>query len=101
MDVKPIARLIVPFVCLAAGCNSHDDNYIPYRLKAMDAWVYDNRTDTNHYAGRATANYLSRDKGLSQCQSLAFSVASQMNLQDWGYVCCTVTSESDCVTKVR
>lgn len=94
-----LACVVLLLLCM--GCGSQDSEFIPYGLKAMDAHVYDNRSETNHFAGRAKANYFSRADGLSQCRSMAFSLADQMGLQDWGYVCCTVTSGSDCVTKVR
>jgi hypothetical protein len=100
---KLFARHILAVLCalLLSSCDSHDSDYIPYGLKGMDAYVYDNDADVEHYAGSVEGNYLSKDDTLSGCQSLAYSTARQKNLDDWGYVCCTVTSSSSCATKVR
>jgi hypothetical protein len=70
-------------------------------IKGFDIWVYDNTADKNYYGGRVKANYFSKDDALSECGSRAYAVAREYNLSDWSYVCCTVTSSSDCVTKVR
>ncbi len=83
------------------GCESHDSDYVPYTLKGMDVWVYDNSNSAEYYGGRVDASYFSKDDALSTCSSIAYSVAREKNLNDWGYVCCTVTSSSSCVTKVR
>ena len=70
-------------------------------IKGYDVWVYDNINEKEYYGGRIKANYFSSESALSQCQKAAYYTASQYNLEDWGYVCCTITSKSDCVTKVR
>ncbi len=84
-----------------SGCDSYDSDYIPYGLKGLDVWVYDNATDKEYYGGRVEASYFSKDSAISECADLAYATANHSHLQDWGYVCCTVTSSSDCVTKVR
>ncbi len=88
---------------VSIGCNrnSYDNDFIPYGLKGLDVYVYDNRTDKEFYAGRVEGSYFSRNKTLSEAQSLASSFAQYNNLRDWSYICCTVTSSSDCVTKIR
>jgi len=88
-------------ILFLASCDSYDSSYIPYGLKGMDAYVYNNDTDKELYAGRVEGSYFSKDETLSKCQSLAYSVARQHHLRNWGYICCTITSSSSCVTKVR
>ncbi len=85
------------------GCKPalYDDDFIPYGLKGLDVYVYNNRTDKEFYAGRVEGNYSSKDETISEAQSLAYSFALEKNLRDWSYICCTVTSSSDCVTKIR
>ena len=86
---------------LLVGCTMYDGDYFPYFMTGLDAWVYDNISGTNHYGGRVEATYFSRNDALSECASLANRTAASQHLRDWSYVCCTVTSSSDCVTKVR
>ena len=38
---------------------------------------------------------------LSGTAKLAAAMAGEFGSGEWGYVCCTVTGSSDCVTKVR
>lgn len=88
-------------ILFMASCSSHDGDYIPYGLEGMDAYVYNNDTDKEFYAGRVEGSYLSKDETLSKCQSLAYSAARKNHLDNWSYVCCTVTSSSSCATKVK
>ncbi len=96
-------RLFLTITALAClmGCNSYDSDFIPFGLKGLDVYVYDDLADKEFYAGRVKANYFSSDSALSKCGNYAYALAKQRNLQDWSYVCCTVTSSSNCVTKVR
>ena len=93
------------FVAIAAlslaSCSGHDNDYFPYRMKGLNSWVYDSATETEFLAGYTEASYMSRQEGLASCASLASTAASARQLRDWSYVCCTVTSESQCATKVR
>lgn len=84
-----------------AGCNGYDSEYIPYALTGLDVWVYDNQTGEELTGGHVDANYLSRREALAQCNSTAVAVANQHHIEDWSYVCCTMTHSSNCVTKVR
>ncbi len=93
--------LIFLFSLILSGCDGHDSDYIPYTMKGMDVWVYNNNTDKEIYAGRVDGSYFSKDESLSNCSSYAYSIAAQNNLKDWSYICCTVTNSSDCATKVR
>jgi len=97
-----IKLLITFFVALILfGCDGYDSDYYPYTMKGLDVWVYNNNTDKEYYGGRVDASYFSKDEALSNCSSYAYSLASQNNFNNWSYVCCTVTSSSNCVTKVR
>lgn len=95
-----IALLVSSFIGFAA-CDAHDSDYYPYSLSALDAWVYDEESGRNLYAGRTEASYFAREEAALRCRKLAFATAGANNLRRWGYVCCTVTSSSECVTKVR
>lgn len=88
---------------VSTGCNRnpYDKNFIPYGLTGLNVYVYDNRTDKEFFAGEVKGRYFSRKKMLNEAQSMAYSLALDYNLQDWSYVCCTATSSSGCVTKVR
>jgi|GEM_PF-2567405 len=83
------------------GCNGHDSDFFPYGLKGFDVYVYDIRKDQEFYEGHIEASYFSRNKGLNDCQVQARAAASRRNLDEWSYVCCTVTSSSNCATKVK
>ena len=121
-----VPRVRFSYVALTAltfafGCNSYDGDYIPYALRGFDVWFHDEREscdDVNRYdrgvdedscreeeadtyLGRVEANYLTKARGLSDCNAIAVAEANRRNVDDWSYVCCTVTASSDCVTKVR
>lgn len=93
--------LLVAVVLSLAACNTQDREYYPYAMTGLNALVYDNKTGKEYLAGSIEANYASRNAGTSQCGALASATASANHLDDWSYVCCTVTSSSNCVTKVR
>ena len=99
--VRQLLAVSLFLVTLLYGCNSYDSDYIPYGITAMDVYVYNHRTDEEHFGGRVTGNYFSRASLRGQCGNLAHDVARHYHLEDWSYVCCTVTSSSGCVTKVR
>ena len=86
---------------MCAGCSGHDDQYYPYTMTGLRAFVYDNRTGKEYFAGEIGGNYLQREKTAAQCGYAASSTANFNNLRDWSYVCCTVTPSSSCMTKVR
>lgn len=97
---KYLPLLLLAMLSLA-GCKGHDSDYFPYSMKGLNVLVYNNNTDDEHFVTFVKANYLNREDGLSQCQSSAHNYAKNHNLDDWSYVCCTVTSSSSCATKVR
>lgn len=86
---------------LIGGCTAQDSDYIPYALTGYDVWVYDDTSDREFYGGRIESSYLTRKAGLDQCGDAAEDLADTRHLKDWSYVCCTVTIQSECVTKVR
>ena len=96
---------LVTLMCAAcvgsSGCDGHDSDYFPYTMKGLNVHVHDNNSRKDYFAGFVEASYLSRQKALSECASRASSTANFNKLRDWSYVCCTVTSSSSCVTKVR
>jgi len=97
------SKLFLPafFTLLLLGCSGQDSDYIPYAMTGLDVWVYDASSAKNYFGGRIEASYFSREEALSECGARASSVAQTNRLYDWSYVCCTVTSSSDCVKKVR
>jgi hypothetical protein len=85
-----------------ASCSGHDSDYMPYKLKGMNAYVYD-EDDNEHFAGYSEGDYLDREAVLAGCQRNAHWKAQELHLGDreWSYICCTVTADSSCATKVR
>ena len=86
---------------MISGCSGYDSDYIPYFITALDAYVYNNATDEEFYAGRIETGYFSSDSAVDKYRPLARSFAKANRIRDWSYVCCTVTSSSYCVTKVK
>lgn len=86
---------------LVAGCSDYDSDFIPFVLTGFDAWVYDDENDEEFYAGRSDASYFSRQQGLENCHRAASGEARRRKLEDWSYMCCTVTQSSESVAKVR
>ena len=99
-NVVPLA-IALTVTLLLASCAGHDDDYFPYRMKGLDVWVYDSTAEKDIYAGFVEASYRSRAEGLAACASQAADVAAANRLTRWSHVCCTVTDESQCATKVR
>lgn len=99
--VQLIVGAAIVWFLFSQGCFGDDKDYVPFNLKGMDAWVYNNENDKEFYGGRAEGNYFQKEDVLSQCGSLAYATAKANHIEDWSYVCCTVTSKSDCMTKVR
>ncbi len=81
--------------------SGEDSEHFPYSLSALDSWVYDQDSKRDVLAGRVPTSYLARADGLASCRDLAINAAREHNFRRWGYVCCTVTSSTDCATKVR
>jgi len=83
------------------SCSGHDNDYFPYQLKGFNSYVYDMDKNQEYSAGFVPATYSSRQDGLASCARLASSAAASWNIEKWSYVCCTVTKDSQCATKVR
>lgn len=100
--VNRASALVVSVVVLLSmsGCDARDSDEIPFLLTGMDAYLQVGET-MEVYAGRVDANYLSRDDALDECRDLALVEARRRGIENWGYICCTVTSTTDCDTKVR
>ena len=95
---------VVILIFILSGCNkpqAYDEYFIPYDIKAFDVWVYNNKADKEYYAGYVPTDYSSAQDRLSDAQLLAYDFAKSKKLKNWDYVCCTVTNQSSCVTKVR
>lgn len=93
--------LLAAFGWAAAGCSEVDDDYFPYEMKGLNSWLYDSTTEQEYLAGFTEANYKNRDAALRACAAQASTAAAARRLKEWSYVCCTVTEESQCVSKVR
>ena len=96
-----LAALASIWIAMLASCSGHDDDFFPYRMQGLDVWLYDPATETDIYVGYVEASYTSREEGLAGCAATAASAAAARSLREWSHVCCTVTSESKCATKVR
>ncbi len=83
------------------GCSGQDSDYYPYNMKGLGVWVTNNDNDSSLYAGFIDGNYLHREDAAAACGALAYTFANSNHIENFGYVCCTVTDDSDCVTKVR
>lgn len=95
-------RLLIIFAAVAVvACDTHDSDYYPYAMTGLDSWVQDAHTLKDFYAGRVDARYWSRTDATARCADLADGLARSMQLRNWSYVCCTVTSSSSCATKIR
>lgn len=88
-------------IAALSACSGQDDEFFPYRMKGLDVWVYDSAAEEDFYAGFVEATYSARRDGLSRCAALADQAARERHLKEWSHVCCTVTSSSQCETKVR
>ena len=84
-----------------ASCFGQDSDFFPSRMKGLNAWVYDASSGKEFSAGFVEAGYTSRKQGLACCAALASSAAAGWHIENWSYVCCTVTLSSQCETKVR
>jgi len=93
--------LLAAIVCTFAGCSDVDDDYFPYKMTGLNSWLYDPATEQEYLAGFTAASYKNRDSALRACAAQASTAAVARGLDEWSYVCCTVTEESQCVTKVR
>ena len=102
VSLNAFQLLLLTVILFSLGCKgSTDSDYFPYAMKGLNVLVYNNKTDKEYSGGYVEANYLSRSEGLTKCQNAAYSTAKANYLEDWSYVCCTVTSSSGCVTKVK
>lgn len=92
---------VLLFVLVAAyGCDSSRED-IPFFIKSLDVYVYNADTKKEFLAGRIETNYFDIKDALERSRVMAAAFASGLNMHNWSYVCCTVTTDSSCSTKVR
>lgn len=94
-------KIIILIIILnLLGCNGYDSQYFPYAMKGLDVVVY-NENGKEFFAGHIEASYKERFDALDRCQLVASTYARDNHMDKWGYVCCTVISSDNCLTKVR
>jgi len=98
-----IRRLVLCMagVLAVSGCDGLDKDYYPYMMTGLNAYAYDLKSGEAFSAGFVEANYFQRESATLQCADLAGWKANRLHLRNWGYVCCTATSSSSCMTKVK
>jgi hypothetical protein len=96
-----IWQLFVIILPILSGCDGYDSKYFPYGMKGLNVLVINNATQEEYFGGFVEGSYFSRKEAVSSCADRAGTTARQHHLIDWSYVCCTVTSSSNCRTKVR
>lgn len=99
-------RLLILLAAVEVGCSKHDPDYIPYGLKGLNVYLFDEKKAPNgdYFAGYIECSYLKREEGLSNARALAYREAQRLHFETLNgryYIICTATSESSCVTKVR
>jgi hypothetical protein len=97
---------VLLLLVVAAGCKKtgNDADYIPYELTGMQVmFCADNhQADTCKMLGAVKGGYEERKKLMEECGKMARNEARSKNIDSgWGYVCCTMTDNTDCATKVR
>lgn len=85
----------------ASSCAKVDDEHFPYDMKGLNSWLYDPAAGQEYPAGFTEASYENRKSALRACAAQASNAAADRGLMEWSHVCCTVTEESQCATKVR
>lgn len=98
---SPVCLALAVAVVSTSCGQAHDEDFIPYDLTGMNAYVYDNQTSNNIFAGFSPATYDERDRAKQACYANAVQTARTNYIESWGYVCCTATPETSCHTKVR
>lgn len=77
-----------------------DEQNYPYAMTGIRPTVFfaGNRSED---LGEITATYERRTSAVSECQDAASAYAKDKQLGQWNYVCCTITPDSACKTKVK
>lgn len=83
-------------VLIFKGCSDGEGN--------INAGIEDSTFNVYFYFPDHREYYLGKTRGLSQCQSLAWSYANEKSEGkssefNWDYICCLQTSESSCSEK--
>ncbi len=66
--------------------------------------IQDSDFNAYFYYPNDTEHFLGKVQGLEVCGSVAYSFAYQKGLaenNEWSYICCRVTSSSECASKHR
>ena len=93
--------LLLVLLSAIAGCSEVDKDNFPYEMTGLSSWLYDSTTEQEYLAGFTPASYKNRQSALQSCAAKASIAAAARNLKEWSYVCCTVTEQTQCATKVR
>lgn len=96
-----LLAVLLAILALMSSCDSYDSDYFPYGMNGLNVWVYNNTAGQEYFGGFVEGSYVSRREAVSSCATRAKATAQVHHLQDWSYICCTVTSSSSCMTKVR
>ena len=92
---------VIALTFFLMSCSGQDSDYYPYAMKGLGVVMTDTDTGKDYYAGFVEGNYFHREEATASCGSMAYSFAQENHIQNFSYACCTVTKDSDCVTKVR
>ena len=93
--------LIAALFFLPIRCSPYDSDYVPYDMTGLTVWMSDGASDKTFLVGSVKAFYSERKEALEDCVSIAEDYALNHHIENWRYVCCTVTKKEPCMTKVR
>jgi hypothetical protein len=105
-----LKKISVLFFCVAflEACSIGstafaETDQFPLDTRALDAYVVDKNTKQTFDAGRVpyAGGPGHRKDATVECREMAEEKAKKERLYDWDYYCCTVTSKSECATKVK
>lgn len=95
------AILLLSTLILSLGCDKVDENQIPYGLEGMKIYILDKNSGEEHLVGTVEATYTNWLDTLKECRTFARKDAELRGMKNYDYWCCTMTSYSDCKTKVQ
>ena len=70
---RAVQGAVLGLFVLLSGCSSHDEDVFPYRMRGLNAYLYDLDADREIYLGFMEASYRNREQTLAQCQNAAWS----------------------------
>ncbi len=101
--MKLLSRGLFPLIStlgVLGGCGDSCQEYSDYSCKQLERAEY----NVYFYYPSGSEEYLGRATGLEQCGDVAYSFAASKKLsryQDWSYICCLKTDDSECAEKHR